>query len=357
MGWGLGDLIDAGVDGLGEAADAIGDGIDEAIQTVEDVADAVDDFADDAVDALGDLAEQALDALEELGEEALGATGDIYADFEELAEAAWDGATDLVDGAVDAISKAADYAWEAVSDAAEGAWSAIEQAGEDAWEAISNAADAMWDALTEGIEAAWEVAVDAVELIYDAAANAYERALDTVEKALLWLGDLIEDVVQAIAMLGACLAGQIIHDLAEAENVLLNFWRPIHTLPQAFRDEVRPLFPDVPLGEVSYIENATLSANTFGNGTSAMTFMNPEVAGVNLGYTIYIASTWDNAVKADRALMVHELVHVDQYRRFRFEDAFACAYGIGFASAGFSYKDNPLEAEAFAVQDAYLPAP
>ena len=303
------------------------------------------------------MAEQALDALEELGEGALDAAGDVYADFEELADAAWDGATDLVDGAVDTISKATEDAWEAISDAADGAWSAIEEASEDAWEAISSAADDLWEELTEGIAAAWEVAVDAVELVYDAAANAYERALETVEKALLWLGDLIEDIVQAIVMLGACLAGQIIHDLAEAENVLLNFWRPIHTLPEAFRDEVRPLFPDVPLGDVFYIENATLSANTFGNGTDAMTFMNPEVGGVNLGYMIYIASTWDSADEADRGLMVHELVHVDQYRRFRFEDAFACAYGIGFASAGFSYQNNPLEAEAFAVQNAYLSAP
>jgi hypothetical protein len=54
---------------------------------------------------------------------------------------------------------------------------------------------------------------------------------------------------------------------------------------------------------------------------------------------------------------VHELVHVEQYRKFRFEDAFACAYGVRYADAGLSYEDNPLEAEAFAVQEAYLAAP
>jgi hypothetical protein len=356
MGFGLGDLIDAGADLVGDAADAIGDGIEGAIDTIEDVADAVDEFADDAVDALGDLAEEALEALEDLGEDALDTAGDIYAAFEELADAAWDGATDLVDGAVDTIGRAAEDAWQAIGDAADSAWGALEEASEDAWEAISDAADELWELVTQAVEAAWEVAVDAVELVADAAANVYERALATIEKSLLWLGELIEDIAQAIAMLGACLAGQVIHDLAEAENVLLNFWRPVHTLPDAFRQEVQPLFPDVPLGDVFYIQEAALSANTFGNGTDAMTFMNPEIAGVNLGYMIYIDAAWDPAVEEDRGLMVHELVHVEQYRQFRFEDAFACAYGIGFVSAGFSYRDNPLEAQAFDVQETYLAA-
>jgi hypothetical protein len=38
------------------------------------------------------------------------------------------------------------------------------------------------------------------------------------------------------------------------------------------------------------------------------------------------------------------------------EAVFACAYGVGYADAGFSYEENPLEAEAFAVQGAYLAA-
>jgi hypothetical protein len=51
--------------------------------------------------------------------------------------------------------------------------------------------------------------------------------------------------------------------------------------------------------------------------------------------------------------MVHEVTHVDQYRRFHFEDAFACAYGVGFVQSGFDYATNPIEAEAFAVEAAY----
>lgn len=42
-----------------------------------------------------------------------------------------------------------------------------------------------------------------------------------------------------------------------------------------------------------------------------------------------------------------ELVHVLQYRRFVLEPAFACAYGVGYAEAGFDYASNPLEREAY----------
>jgi len=37
-------------------------------------------------------------------------------------------------------------------------------------------------------------------------------------------------------------------------------------------------------------------------------------------------------------------------------EAFLGAYGIGFASAGFSCNQNPLEAQAFAVEAAYVDA-
>lgn len=345
MGWGLGDIVDAAGDALGAAGDALGDAFDDAVDAVEDVVDTVGDVAEDAIDALGDLAEDALDALGELGEEALDAAGDVFEAFEELAEDAWDGATDIVEEGIDAIAAAAEDAWEEIAEAAE-----------EAWEAISEAVEEVWEDALAAVERVWEATVDAVELAYEGATRAYEWALATIERTLLWLGDLIEDAIHAIAMLGACLAGIIVHNLAEADNVLLNFWKTPKKLPESFRPEARAIFPDVPLGDVFFIENASLSANHFSEQAAAMTFMNPEVAGINLGYMIYLAGTFDETVKSDRGLMVHELVHVDQYRRFRFEDAFACAYGVGFADAGFSYEKNPLEDQAFQVQRAYMAA-
>jgi hypothetical protein len=149
------------------------------------------------------------------------------------------------------------------------------------------------------------------------------------------------------------LAGIVIHNLAEADNILLNFWKLPKRLSDRIKADAAPIFADVPLDRVFYIENATLSANHFDGGTAAMTFSAVEIAGVNFAYMIYVDDTIDDTVLDDRALMIHELTHVDQYRKFRYEDAFACAYGIGYASAGLSYEKNPLEAEAFAIQAAY----
>ena len=352
----FGDLVDA----VGDAADAVGDAVTDAVEgavdSVEDVVDAIGDVAEDAVDALGELAEDALEALGEFAEDALDTAEDVYEAFSDLAEEAVEGAVDLVEDGWNAIADAAEDAWEVIEDAAERTWDTIEKEVEGAWAEITEGIEDIWDGVQRAVEAAFEAAAEAVEHLANAAASAYETVLDAIERTLAWLGDLIKDIAYAIAMLGACLAGILIHSLAEADNILLNFWKVPRRLSGAMKAEAEPLFPGVPLDRVFYIENATLSANHFNGSTDAMTFSHVEIAGVNFAYMIYVDDVIDDKVIADRGLMIHELVHVDQYRKFRFEDAFACAYGVGFAGSGFSYEDNPLEAEAFAVQDAYVNA-
>jgi ElaB/YqjD/DUF883 family membrane-anchored ribosome-binding protein len=349
----LGDIVDAVGDAADAVGDAVSDAVEDAVDAVEDVVDAIGDAAEDAVDALGDLAEDALEALGEFAEDALETAEDVYEAFAELAEEAVEGAVDLVEDGWNTIADAAEDAWEGIEDAAESAWETIEGAAEDAWDEITEAVENLWDRAQRAVEAAFEAAADAVEYLAEAAASAYENVLDAIERTLTWLGDLIKDIAYAIAMLGACLAGILVHTLAEADNILLNFWKLPKRLSERMRAEAAPLFPSVPLDRVFYVENATLSANHFKSGTDAMTFSHVEIAGVNFAYMIYVDDVIDDTKLDDRALMIHELVHVDQYRKFRFEDAFACAYGVGFAGAGFSYADNPLEAEAFAIQDAY----
>lgn len=349
----FGDFVDAVGDAADAVGDAVSDAVEDAVDAVEDVVDAIGEAAEDAVDALGDLAEDALEALGEFAEDVLETAEDVYEAFADLAEEAVEGAVDLVEDGWNAIADAAEDAWEEIEDAAESAWEAIETAVEEAWDEITEAVEDLWDGAQRAVEAAFEAAADAVEYLAAAAASAYENVVDAIERTLTWLGDLIKDIAYAIAMLGACLAGILIHNLAEADNILLNFWKSPKKLSKRVRDDAAPLFPDVPLDRVFYIENATLSANHFKGGTDAMTFSHVEIAGVNFAYMIYVDATIDDALLKDRALMIHELVHVDQYRKFGFEDAFACAYGVGFAGAGFSYRDNPLEAQAFAIQDAY----
>jgi ElaB/YqjD/DUF883 family membrane-anchored ribosome-binding protein len=353
----LGDLVDAAED-VGEGiADAVGDAVDAGVDAVEDAADAVGDAFEDALDAIGEAAEDVIDALGDLAGDALDAAEDVYDAFAQLAEEAWDGATQIVEDGIDKLVDAAETAFEEIVSAAEDAYHALEEAAEAAWEAIEDAAEELWDGIQSAAESVVEGVAAAIEHVYDAAASTYEHALDAIERTLEWLGDLIKDVVQAIAMLGACLAGIIVHNLAEADNIVTNFWKAPKKLSQAMKDEAKPFVPNVPLDSVYYVDEANLSANHFGKNADAMTFMNLEIAGVNLGYMVYIDDKFDDTIKKDRGLMVHELTHVDQYRKFKFEDAFACAYGVGFANAGFSYEKNPLEAEAFKVQAAYMAAP
>jgi hypothetical protein len=349
----LGDVVDAFSDAAEEVGDAAEGALEDAVGALEDGVGALEDVAKDTLEDLGDLAEGALEDLGDLAEDALNTAEDVYDAFAHLAEEAVEGAVDLAEDGWNAITDAVEDAWEGIEDAAESAWETIEGTVEDAWDGITEAVEDLWEGTQQAVEAAFEAAADAVEHLADAAANSYEMVLDAMERTLLWLGDLIKDIAYAIAMLGACLAGIVIHNLAEADNIVLNFWKLPKKLSQTMQAEAAPLLPSVPLGEVFYIENATLSANHFKSGTSAMTFSEVEIAGVNFAYMIYVDDSIDETSKHDRGLMIHELVHVGQYHRLRFEDAFACAYGIGFAAAGFSYRDNPLEAEAFKLQDAY----
>jgi hypothetical protein len=350
------DFVDAVGDVVEDVGEAVEDAVEDAVDAVEDVVEAVGEVAEDAVEALGDLAEEALNELGELAEGALETAEDVFEAFAELAEEAVEGAVELVEDGWNAIADAAEDAWEAIEDAAESAWESIENAAEEAWEDVTAAVEDLWEDAQAAAVAAFEAAAEAVERVAEAAARAYETVVEAVERTLSWLGDLIKDIAYAIAMLGACLAGILVHTLAEADNILLNFWKLPKRLSANMQAEAAPLFPDVPLDRVYYIENASLSANHFKSGTDAMTFSAVEFAGVNFAYMIYVDDVIDEAVPEDRALMIHELVHVDQYRKFGFEDAFACAYGVGFASKGFSYRDNPLEDEAFDVQAAYLAA-
>jgi phage-related minor tail protein len=353
----FGDIVDAVGDAAGDVVDAVGDAIEDGVDAVGDAIEDVVETVEDAVDAIGDVAEDALEELAELAGDALDAAEDVYDAFAELAEEAWKEATDFAEDAWNTIADAAEDAWKEISDAAEDAWESISEAAEDAWDAVVEAVEDAWERVQAAVEVAVEAAAAAVEHIYDAAASAYENAVDAIERALTWLGDLIKDVAYAIAMLGACLAGIIVHNLAEADNILTNFWKLPKRLSDAMKAEAAPLFPNLPLDRVYYIDDANLSANHFGKNADAMTFSHVELAGVNFAYMIYIDDAWSEGTKAEKGLMIHELVHCEQYRRFGFEDAFACAYGVGYADAGFSYENNPLESQAFDVQAAYLATP
>jgi hypothetical protein len=114
---------------------------------------------------------------------------------------------------------------------------------------------------------------------------------------------------------------------------LLNFAKRRQPLTDTTRFLMQPLFPAVDLGGPRVIANATLP------------WPNPRRA-ITLGRSIYVRNAFDQLVTRDLRLLLHELVHVDQYRRMG-TLGFIWAYGRALARDG-SYRKNALEVEAFA---------
>lgn len=329
-----GDIIDEAGEALGDAAEAIGDAFEEAGEAIgeaiEDIGEAVADAVEEAIDAVGEAIEDAAEAIAE------------------TAEDIWDHVTDIAEDAWEAAAGAAEDTWEAVAGAAEDAWEAIAQAAEDTWEEIANAAEEVWEATEDAAEAAWEAGGAAIEAIGDGIAEAYEWSVDAAEAAAEWLWGRIVDLGELLLQLGACLGGQVVYQLAKSGNVLANFFNPPKLLPAAFRADMEALF-NTGFGTVFFVDDASLTANWFAEGTptDGMTFAHAVFAGITVNNIIFIASPWDQTVPDDRTLMAHELFHVMQYRRLITEPAFACAYGIGYAEAGFDYRKNPFEDSAY----------
>jgi hypothetical protein len=368
MGWGwVDDLVDAAGDVIEEgaewvagaaedAAEAVGDAVEDAIEWVEDAAETVADAAVDAAEAIAEAAEDAVDAIGEAAEDAIEALEDAAGDAWDAVEEAWDHVTDAAEDAWEAVANGAEEAWDVVADAAEDAWNGVAAAVEAAWDAVESAAAAAWDATVAAAEAAWDKAAAIVEAGVDEMAKAWEWAVETAAKAVEWLGGTFVELGELFLQLGACLAGQVVYRVAKAGNIIANIYRPPRLLPADFRANMVALHDGgtvsraintTDFATVVVIDDALLSANWFSSGTDAMCFGMAVMGGVTVGGLIFVDAPWDPTVESDRELMAHELVHTTQQRRFINETGFACAYGIGFAQAGFDYRTNPLEEQAY----------
>jgi hypothetical protein len=81
---------------------------------------------------------------------------------------------------------------------------------------------------------------------------------------------------------------------------------------------------------------------------------------MTFGYTIYWRDSLDESDPGDLVKLIHEVVHVEQVRRFGGEANFSCEYGKGYVAGGgdlpthirrpSAYHRNPLEAEAYSFE-------
>jgi hypothetical protein len=335
------DAWNAGKDFVEDAEDEIEDGLGDA-------ADWLEDKAEDTADAIGDatdwLADEAGDAWEEIEEEG----GDIFARIEAFAETRWQDARNFVGDLADTVADAVEDAWERAASIAETAWEKIAAAAEDAWNGFTAAVERAWEAIVDAVERAWDAVEDAAAWVGRAAARFYESALALLASLAEWVWELTEGVIQFIKSLGACLAGEIIYQIAMADNEIENAFGSMTYLSADVRSRLLVIYPNDSFEDVCVVDQARLSANHYQSGTDGMTF------GDELGYTIYLKPRFNFSRAEIKRLLVHELMHVRQHRRFHGNLGFACAYGIGFADAGFDYRTNPLEAEAYDFVDAHV---
>jgi hypothetical protein len=139
--------------------------------------------------------------------------------------------------------------------------------------------------------------------------------------------------------LGGCAGGQVVYRAADAALVLRHPVRTRRRLGPETAARLQPLFPEVDLRGVTTVTDASLPAAWFKSGTLAMTF----------GSRMWFKWNSMRVEETDEGLrlLMHELVHVAQFRRLgSSKAAFACTYGKGYLRTG-SYAANPLEAEAF----------
>jgi hypothetical protein len=146
-----------------------------------------------------------------------------------------------------------------------------------------------------------------------------------------------------------CTMGRIVYRETRRSAAFVNVARPKRHLRPATRAMLAELFPSVDVEAIVIRTGCRLPANRFQPSGSiyAMTF----------GSTIYWRDDLDESDPGDLVRLIHEVVHVDQYRRFGGEAGFACAYGRGYVEGGGdvpphirepnAYHRNPLEAEAY----------
>lgn len=146
-----------------------------------------------------------------------------------------------------------------------------------------------------------------------------------------------------------CALGRTIYRETRRASTLVNLHRRPRPLLPATVVRLQRWFPDLDLTTVRVRTRCRLPPNRFRDDGSvyAMTF----------GATIHWRGDLDETSPLHLVRLLHELVHVDQFRRYRSEDAFACAYGEGYLAGGgelpahllapTAYHRNPLEAEAY----------
>lgn len=168
------------------------------------------------------------------------------------------------------------------------------------------------------------------------------------------LGEAMGVTERSAAPVGCTLGRAVFRETKRAAQ-LANMRRVRRPLRPATQATLAVLFPELDIAAIRVRTRCRLPANRFQPTGSiyAMTF----------GSTIYWRDELDEDDPVQLVRLIHEVVHVDQVRRFGGESGFACEYGKGYLRGGgvlpshirqpSDYHRNPLEAEAYTFESRF----
>lgn len=149
--------------------------------------------------------------------------------------------------------------------------------------------------------------------------------------------------IDILKLFGGCEGGKIVYKLVKKWTEELNKDAPSLKLEPKLIEVLKEYAQLIDLDRVRLTSNAELPPDWFA----------PNYAGITFGYKIYFRHTFDSSDKDHIKFIVHEIYHVDQFRRYGSFNNFACAYGKGYVDADFSYENNQLEKDANGFEDRY----
>jgi methyl-accepting chemotaxis protein len=349
----VGDAISDGADYVADAvsdgADAVGDALSDCADTVgdvlEDAGESLEDIADDIIDNLND----GIDSLSDAANDSIQGIGDIFEQFFDIIESASDSVVYFIDGIIEAISDAIEELWASLCDYADNIVDFISEIVEETLSFISDFIENVTEMLSTAVEQTLNFLAKTIEQIVSI--GLVEAIIGFIGKIVIYIVDLIRDVLEAIIKALACQFGIIVYLNAQAIHQVINVGKSVHMLPDSFRQKLSSFLTGDSFSDVYYIEGSNLVGNAFNMDIAAMTFGHFYLSGIKVNRTVLMGSVFDENDFGSRETMIHELVHAKQINRYGGEIGFGCMYGIGFMEGGCSYKGNPLEEEAYNFTD------
>jgi len=223
---------------------------------------------------------------------------------------------------------------------------------------IGDSANIVADVLEDAGNLFVEVASDVAETLanitnsvanalVDIAAEVAETLADLYVDVFVMIKELVLDLGGILITFGECLGGRLGYFYVKRGVQVGNVGKSKHGIPESLIPTFQPLYLTLDLSGIRFVDGARLPANWFSS--------KDETAGMTFGFTIYLRDKFDPSRAASVNVLAHELVHCNQVVRFGGESNFACEYGKGYAKAGFKYRENPLEDEAYTFADSHFP--